>query len=139
MKEESIKNMQFNASNMLLLTAFNYWILHPEKSFFACYKEILNTGDLLHYHVFDSDGNEITDKRAIERYLLSEHIMAVLDSVSSQIFCYFYENIRKNYDQALTENKNTFQKIKSNAIKGKNLNNDQILDTIRQAIAHKNE
>ena len=114
MKEESIKNMQFNASNMFLLTAFNYWTCHREKSFFACYKHILNSNDVLTYHVYDVDGKEVTNKREMERFLLSEHIMAMLDSIASQIFCYFYENIRKNYETAWNNPKLACAKNRSN-------------------------
>ncbi|MBE5736425.1 MAG: hypothetical protein E7356_03645 [Clostridiales bacterium] len=115
----------------------SYWENHPKETFIDCYKIIREKYNYIEYQIDDLENeNDLFTAK------LQTDLNLVLAPIISQSFCYGYESIRRNYDQTFSDERNDKNRIinlKNNAISGDRLNYDQILDIIRQAIAHNPE
>lgn len=117
--------------NILLDDAYSDWLQHPEKSFMTCWKQSLDS-----HGVVSKKNGKLRNSRDV----LKTAIQCVKSTASTQVFCYAYEMLNKNYDSSLKQDKSTFERLKRHILEGpSNFNNDQILNHIRQAISHNDD
>lgn len=119
----------------LLIESLVKWADCSDKGFIACWKNNLKTSK---YVSFDVDSTKEEWIKCHGRDLLKTITTHISNQAIVQAFVYAYESINKNYLQFQGEEKQEFAKLRKRAIQG-NLNNDQILNVIRQSIAHNDD
>lgn len=129
------KDMLF--ANRLLRKMIEEWSLAPNKTFISVYKTF-SAKNLSKLFISREQNSGISEKE-VERLFLKGMLRINVASVSSQIFSYAYENVFKNYNQFSQSEKSKISALKATILNGQNLNNDQLLKLIRQAIAHNND
>lgn len=131
------ENKDIMYANRLIRNAVEYWMFNPDKTFLWVYKNY--TCKQFAESFYQRSEKLNVTKGDLERAFLQGALHLNFTTVTAQIYSYAYENIFKNYNSLTQREKNVFASLKSNFLQGKNLNNDQILKLIRQAIAHNND
>jgi len=131
------KNKNIMYSNRILRCLIESWMFNPDKTFLSIYKTFAYNN--LSDQFYAGGVKHGVSSGDIERAFLKGALQLSSTNVTAQIYLYVYENIFKNYNNLSQAEKTAFQNLKNIFLQGVNINNDQILKIIRQAIAHNND